>query len=56
MARVDIRISVSFKNNQHDVELHQFIKEKGEFMGYSTYIKMLVQKAMLEDKEKNPNK
>lgn len=51
MARVDIRINLSFKNNPQEIELYNFVKQKGEIMGDSTYLKLLIQKAMLEEKK-----
>lgn len=50
MGRVDIRINLSFKNNKQEIELYNFVTEKGEIMGVSSYIKTLIQKAMLEEK------
>lgn len=56
MARVDIRINLSFKNNPQEIELYNFVKEKGFLMGDSAYIKMLIQKAMLEEQKDNKDK
>lgn len=56
MSRVDIRINLSFKNNPQEIELFNFVKEKGNLMGDSAYIKMLIQKAMLEEQRNNKNK
>lgn len=56
MARIDIRINLSFKNNPQEIELYNFVKEKGFLMGDSAYIKMLIQKAMLEEQKDNKDK
>lgn len=56
MARIDLRINLSFKNTPYELELYNFIKEKGNIMGDSAYIKMLVDRAMRDEKEKESNK
>lgn len=50
MGREDIRISLSFKNNIQEKELYDYVIKKGEIVGISSYLKMLIQKAMLEEK------
>lgn len=51
MPRIDWRINVSFKNNLHEKKLYDRVKQKGEIMGESAYIKMLVDKDMREEEE-----
>ncbi|MGL4802013.1 MAG: hypothetical protein ACRC18_07080 [Cetobacterium sp.] len=51
MPRIDWRINVSFKNNLHEKKLYDRVKKKGEIMGESAYIKMLVDKDMREEEE-----
>lgn len=51
MPRIDWRINVSFKNNLHEKKLYDRVKQKGEIMGESAYIKMLVDKDMREEGE-----
>lgn len=53
MARIDYRINLSFKNTPYEVELFNFVKEKGEIMGDSAYIKTLIHKALSEEKNEN---
>ncbi|MGL5718449.1 MAG: hypothetical protein ACRCX2_35925 [Paraclostridium sp.] len=53
--RVDKRINVSFKNNDLDNELYEFIKKEGGIIGVSSYIKHVLIKDM-EIKKNNENK
>lgn len=56
MGRVDIRINLSFKNNAQELELYNFVREKGSLMGDSTYLKLLIQRAMLEEQKNDKDK
>lgn len=40
------KIQVSFKENISDLEIYNYILEKGKIMGISSYIKTLVSKDM----------
>lgn len=54
MKRVDVRINLSFKNNKHELDLYNFVCEKGQIMGVSAYIKTLIHEAMQKEmKDKN---
>ena len=53
MPRIDLRINLSFKNNEHEVDMYNFVKEKGSIIGDSAYLKILIDKAMREEKESN---
>ena len=47
-----VRVEVTFKNNNKEKELYEFLKSKGEIVGKSAYIKQL----LLEQLEKENNK
>ena len=47
-----LKLQVSFKENISDIELYNFILEKGKIMGISSYIKTLVAKDMESDNKK----
>ncbi|WFD09032.1 hypothetical protein [Tepidibacter hydrothermalis] len=48
---MSVRIQVSFKENVDDLRLYNYVKEKGEIIGVSAYIKLLIKKDMEEDKK-----
>ena len=37
-----MRVEVTFKNNDKEKELYEFLKSKGEIVGKSAYIKQLL--------------
>ena len=45
-----VKVGISFKENVEELELYKFLKEKGEIMGESAYIKLLLQKEMQKEK------
>jgi hypothetical protein len=47
-----IKIQVSFKENINDLEIYNYILEKGKIMGISSYIKTLVAKDMKNENSK----
>lgn len=47
------KISVSFKENEKDIEIYTWITKKAEIIGYSNAIKQLLYKLMQEEKECN---
>lgn len=47
-----MRVEVTFKNNDKEKELYEFLKEKGEIIGKSAYVKQL----LLAQLEKENNK
>lgn len=47
-----MRIEVTFKNNDKEKELYEFLKSKGDIIGKSAYIKQL----LLEQFNKENNK
>ena len=46
-----MRVEITFKNNDKEKELYEFLKSKGEIAGKSAYIKQL----LLEQLEKENN-
>ena len=48
----DVRVEITFKNNDKEKELYEFLKSKGEIIGKSAYIKQLI----LEQLQKENNK
>lgn len=52
MAREDIRINLSFKNTVSDRMLYEFVISESEVIGISSYLKQLIQKAMIESQNK----
>ena len=47
-----MRVEITFKNNDKEKELYEFLKFKGEIIGKSAYIKQLI----LEQLQKENNK
>ena len=47
-----MRVELTFKNNDTERELYEFLKAKGEIIGKSAYIKQL----LLEELKKENNK
>ena len=47
-----MRVEITFKNNDKEKELYEFLRTKGEIIGKSAYIKQL----LLEQLEKESNK
>ena len=47
-----MRVEITFKNNDKEKELYEFLRTKGEIIGKSAYIKQL----LLEQLEKENNK
>ena len=45
-----LKLQVSFKENISDIEIYNYILEKGKIMGISSFIKTLVAKDMKENK------
>ena len=56
MTRIDRRINLSFKNTPYEIELYNFVKENGNIMGDSAYLKTLIEKAMTENKKNKKQK
>ena len=48
-----VRVEVTFKNNDKEKELYEFLKSKGEIVGKSAYIKQLLLEQL---KKENNNK
>jgi hypothetical protein len=48
----EMRITVTFKDNEKEQELYEFIKEESEILGVSAYIKQVLYEKMLEKKRK----
>ncbi|WP_158534783.1 hypothetical protein [Romboutsia maritimum] len=46
-----LKLQVSFKENISDIEIYNYILEKGKIMGISSYIKILVAEDMKKNKE-----
>jgi hypothetical protein len=46
------KYSLSFKNNEKEQELKNWILEKSEIIGFANYIKQVMYEKMLEDKAK----
>ena len=49
----DMRVEVTFKNNDKEKELYEFLESKGEIVGKSAYIKQLLLEQL---KKENNNK
>ena len=47
------RKHISFKNNERDYKLFKFLERMSEIYGFSSYIKNLVEKDMIERGENN---
>lgn len=47
------RKHISFKNNERDNNLFKFLERMSEIYGFSSYIKNLVEKDMIERGENN---
>ena len=47
------RKHISFKNNERDDKLFKFLERMSEIYGFSSYIKNLVEKDMIERGEDN---
>lgn len=47
------RKHISFKNNERDNDLFEFLDRMSEIYGFSSYIKNLVEKDMIERGEDN---
>lgn len=47
------RKHVSFKNNQNENDLLEFANRKSELLGFSAYIKLLIEKDMKEEVKNN---
>lgn len=47
------RKHISFKNNERDNSLFEFLERMSEIYGFSSYIKNLVEKDMIERGENN---
>lgn len=47
------RKHISFKNNERDDKLFKFLERMSEIYGFSSYIKNLVEKDMIERGENN---
>ena len=48
-----MRVEVTFKNNDKEKELYEFLKSKGEIVGKSAYVKQLLLEQL---KKENNNK
>lgn len=48
----DRRITITFKDNEKEQELYDFIKEESEILGVSSYVKQVLYEKMLEKKRK----
>lgn len=46
-----VRLQISFKENVNDLEIYNYILEKSETIGISSYIKSLVKSEMEKEKE-----
>ena len=47
------KIPLSFKDNEAEKELYDWIKKKSKIIGQSNFIKQILYEKMLEDKAKN---
>lgn len=45
------RILISFKENETDLELYNFLKEQSKVIGASAYIKQILYEKMLKEKK-----
>lgn len=47
------RKHISFKNNKRENDLLEFANKKSELLGFSAYIKLLIEKDMYKEVENN---